>query len=57
MDPDVLPGEDTVKETEYFCPTIILFLSMVTVPEDVPVTSEQALRAVLPCKITYKMKQ
>lgn len=48
VDPDVLPGEDTVRVTEYFCPAIMLFLFIVTVPEVEAVTSEQALGDVLP---------
>lgn len=48
VDPDVLPGEDTVRVTEYFCPAIMLFLFIVTVPEVEAVTSEQAFEDVLP---------
>jgi hypothetical protein len=48
VDPEVLPGEDTVRVTVYFCPTTNLLLSMVTVPEVAPVTSLHASGLVPP---------
>lgn len=48
VDADVLPGEDTVRVTEYFCPATILLLFIVTVSEEAAVTSEQALGDVIP---------